>query len=205
MSTLRIDHTVTSGTFTLDGETFDVDNNVWIIGDDQECFVIDAPHDVSKILTVIAGRRVKAILCTHAHDDHVRVAPELAEATGAPIWLHPDDQPLWHQSHPKRSWDEDLGDGDILSIGNEEVHVLHTPGHSPGGVSLYCPSLQAVFTGDTLFKGGPGSTGRSFSDHDMIITSIRGRLFALPPETSVHTGHGDNTTIGAEEQNVSYS
>ena len=71
----RIDHTVTSGTFSLDGQTFDVDNNVWVIGNDEECVVIDAPHDVEKILAAVAGRTVKAIICTHAHDDHVRVAP----------------------------------------------------------------------------------------------------------------------------------
>ena len=78
--TARIDHLVTSGTFSLDGETFDVDNNVWIIGDDDECVVIDAPHDVDAIMDVVGDRRVKAIVCTHAHDDHVRFAPELADA-----------------------------------------------------------------------------------------------------------------------------
>ena len=76
---LRVDHGVTSGTFSLDGQTFDVDNNVWVVGDDETCVVIDAPHDVDAILEVVGGRRVTAILLTHAHDDHVRVAPELAE------------------------------------------------------------------------------------------------------------------------------
>ena len=89
-----------SGTFTLDGETFDVDNNVWVIGDDEECVVVDAPHDVDAILAVVGGRKVKAIVCTHAHDDHVRVAPALREAVVAPILLHPDDKPLWDESKP---------------------------------------------------------------------------------------------------------
>ena len=93
--TARIDHGVVSGTFSLDGETFDVDNNIWVVGDDEECLVIDAPHDVDGILRVVGGREVKAIVCTHAHDDHVRVAPELALRTGAPILLHPDDAPVW--------------------------------------------------------------------------------------------------------------
>jgi hydroxyacylglutathione hydrolase len=83
----RVDHTVTSGTFSLDGQTFDVDNNVWVAGDDTECVVLDAPHDVPAILDVVASRRVRAIIATHAHDDHVRVAPELAAATGAPVLL----------------------------------------------------------------------------------------------------------------------
>jgi hydroxyacylglutathione hydrolase len=76
--------------------------------------------------------------------------------------------------------------------------VLHTPGHAPGAVCFYAPALGAVFTGDTLFNGGPGATGRSYSDHDTIVASIRSRLLSLPPETIVHTGHGDDTTIGAE-------
>ena len=96
---LRVDHAVVPGTFSLDGETYDVDNNVWVVGDDEQCLVIDAPHDVDAILEVVAGRTVKAIVCTHAHDDHVRVAPALRVATGAPILLHPDDRPLWELTH----------------------------------------------------------------------------------------------------------
>lgn len=195
---MSITHTVTAGTFSLDGQTFDVENNVWIVGDDREVIVIDAPHDVDAILAAVDGREVKAIVCTHAHDDHVRVAPELAERTGAPIWLHPADEPLWRLTHGDRRWDADLTDGQRIAVGGVELEVLHTPGHAPGAVCLYAPSLGCVFTGDTLFSGGPGATGRSFSDADLIVESIRARLFALPPETVVHTGHGDDTTIAAE-------
>jgi glyoxylase-like metal-dependent hydrolase (beta-lactamase superfamily II) len=85
-----------------------------------------------------------------------------------------------------------------VTIGHTELEVLHTPGHSPGGVCLYSADLGAVFTGDTLFQGGPGATGRSFSDYDTLATSIRTKLFALPRDTVVHTGHGGSTTIGAE-------
>lgn len=194
----RIDHAVTSGTFTLDGETFDVDNNVWVIGDDTECLVIDAPHSVEGILAAVDGRRVKAIVCTHAHDDHVRVAPELREKVIAPILLHPDDRPLWELTHTDYLWDADLTDGQTLTIGGTTLHVLHTPGHAPGAVCLYAPDLGAVFTGDTLFHGGPGATGRSYSDRPTLEASIRAKLFALPDETIVHTGHGEDTTIGAE-------
>ncbi len=194
----RIDHTVTSGTFSLDGQTFDVDNNVWVIGDDQECVVIDAPHDVDAILAVVGDRKVKAIVCTHAHDDHVRVAPELRERTGAPIMLHPDDRPVWELTHPDLLWDVDLADGQVIEVGGTTLEVLHTPGHAPGAVCLYAADHGCVFTGDTLFQGGPGATGRSFSDRPTIEASIRSRLFALPDATVVHTGHGDDTSIGAE-------
>ncbi|GAB7039773.1 MULTISPECIES: MBL fold metallo-hydrolase [Catenuloplanes] len=194
----RIDHTVTSGTFSLDGQTFDVDNNVWVLGDDTECVVIDAPHDVDAILRVVGGRTVKAILATHAHDDHVRRAPALAEATGAPIWLHPDDLVVWRLTHPDVTIDGELSDGQTIEVGGVALHVLHTPGHAPGACCFHVPALGAVFTGDTLFQGGPGATGRSFSSFDTIVESIRTKLLTLPAETVVHTGHGDSTTIGAE-------
>jgi glyoxylase-like metal-dependent hydrolase (beta-lactamase superfamily II) len=194
----RIDHTVTSGTFSLDGQTFEVDNNVWVLGDDVECVVIDAPHDVEAILAVVGERRVKAIVCTHAHDDHVRVAPDLRERTGAPILLHPDDRPLWELTHPDLLWDVDLSDEQVFEVGGMSVRVLHTPGHAPGAVCLYVADHGCVFTGDTLFQGGPGATGRSYSDRPTIEASIRTRLFALPDATVVHTGHGADTTIGAE-------
>ncbi|WP_034263390.1 MBL fold metallo-hydrolase [Actinospica robiniae] len=194
----RIDHGVTSGTFSLDGETFEVDNNVWVIGDDSECIVIDAPHSVDGILKVVDGRRVKAIVCTHAHDDHVRVAPELRERVIAPILLHPDDRPLWELTHEDELWDAELADGQELTVAGTTLQVLHTPGHAPGAVCLYAPELGAVFTGDTLFHGGPGATGRSYSDRPTLVDSIRAKLFALPDDTIVHTGHGEDTTIGAE-------
>ncbi|WP_370325974.1 MBL fold metallo-hydrolase [Euzebya sp.] len=194
----RIDHTTTSGTFSLDGETFDVDNNVWVLGDDEECLVVDAPHDVAAILEVVGDRRVTAIVCTHAHDDHVAVAPALAERTGAPILLHPDDRVLWDQTHPDRAPDGDLADGQELVVAGVSVQVLHTPGHAPGAVCLHVPELGVVFSGDTLFQGGPGATGRSFSDFPTILASIRGRLFELGDDTRVLTGHGDETRIGDE-------
>ncbi|MFC0007679.1 MBL fold metallo-hydrolase [Micromonospora siamensis] len=196
--TARVDHAVTSGTFSLDGQTFDVDNNVWVIGDDTECVVVDAPHDVPAVLRAVGGRRVLAILATHAHDDHVRVAPELARATGAPVLLHPADRVLWDLVHPDTPPDGELADGQAVEVAGTTLRVLHTPGHSPGACSLYAPDLAAVFTGDTLFAGGPGATGRSYSDFGTIVESIRSRLFTLPPQTVVHTGHGDDTTIGAE-------
>lgn len=198
----RVDHAVVSGTFSLDGETHEVDNNVWVIGDDEQCIVVDAPHDVDAILEVVAGRAVKAIVCTHAHDDHVRVAPELRRRTGAPILLHPDDRPLWELTHTDELWDVDLTDGQVLTIGGAAVTVIHTPGHAPGAVCLYVHDLGCVFTGDTLFQGGPGATGRSYSDAEVIKDSVRRRLLDLPDDTVVHTGHGPDTTIGAERDSI---
>ncbi len=191
---IRIDHAVTSGTFSLDGQTFDVDNNVWVIGDDDSCVVIDAPHSVPDILKVVGDRKVTAVLLTHGHDDHVRVAPELAAATGAPLLMHPADEPLWQLTHPGVPMPQPLADGQQIA----GLTVLHTPGHSPGAVCFYAPELGCVFTGDTLFQGGPGATGRSYSDRPTIEQSIRERLLPLAPTTVVHTGHGADTTIAAE-------
>lgn len=204
MSGARVDHAVSSGTFSLDGETFDVDNNIWVVGDDTECVVIDAPHSVDDILALVGDRRVKAIACTHAHDDHVRVAPALREQVTAPILLHPADRPLWELTHGGEDdpaaylWDIDLADGMDIKVAGTTLTVLHTPGHAPGAVCFYAPDLGCVFTGDTLFQGGPGATGRSFSDRATLEASIRDQLFALPDHTIVHTGHGDDTTIAAE-------
>ena len=193
----RIEHLVTSGTFSLDGGTWDVDNNVWLVGDDDEVIVVDAAHDAAAIEAAVDGRALVAIVCTHGHDDHIGAAGTLADATGAPILLHPADQMLWDVVHPDRTPSQ-LADGDRLEVAGIEVTVLHTPGHSPGGVCLHAPALGVVLTGDTLFHGGPGATGRSFSDFGTILDSIRERLLTLPAQTRVLTGHGDETTIGAE-------
>ena len=198
--TARIDHVVTSGTFSLDGGTWDVDNNVWVVGDDDEVVVIDAAHDAEAIQAAVAGRRVTAIICTHAHDDHINAAAALASATQAPVKLHPDDDELWKRVYPDTAY-QPLADGDVIEVAGTTLTVLHTPGHAPGAVCLHAPELSALFSGDTLFQGGPGATGRSFSSFPTIIDSITERLLTLPPETVVHTGHGDTTTIGAEAPN----
>lgn len=193
-----IDHVVTSGTFNLDGGSFDVDNNVWIVGDDAEVFVVDAAHDADAIAAAVGDRRVKAIVCTHAHDDHVNQAPALADRFSVPILLNPAEMVLWDMTWPDRKPDRELADGQTLSAGGIDLRVLQTPGHSPGSSCLYAPELGVVFTGDTLFQGGPGATGRSYSDFDTIIESIRTTLLTLPGDTRVRTGHGDSTRIGDE-------
>src|SRR5699024_10441396 len=121
--------------------------NVWIIGDDKECVVIDAPHDVAALRSAIGDRWVRGVLCTHAHDDHVRVAPALADAVEAPIYLHSDDLVLWRMTHPNREPDHELTDGQQLDVAGSAIHVLHTPGHAPGAVCFSVPDAEAVFTG----------------------------------------------------------
>lgn len=200
----RIERVVTYGTFSLDGGTWDVDNNVWIIGNDEAVVIIDPAHEVDKIAAKVAGRRVEKILLTHAHDDHIRAAKEAADRFDAPVHLNPADRVLWEMVYPSWDFDVELADGDRLVIGDTELTVLATPGHSPGSVCYYAPSLSwensqgVVFSGDTLFQGGPGATGRSYSDFPTIIESIRTRLLTLPESTAVLTGHGDSTGIGLE-------
>ena len=199
---MSIEHLVTSGTFSLDGGTWDVDNNVWIVGDDREVIVIDAAHDAAPIVQAVNGRRVAAIALTHGHNDHINAAVALQDSVDAPILLHPDDLMLWHVVYPDRDPDGGLTDRGVLRAGGAELGVLHTPGHSPGGCCFHVADVDIVFSGDTLFCGGPGATGRSFSDYDTIVASIRERLFALPSSTVVHTGHGESTTIGAEAETL---
>ncbi|TLH64473.1 Zn-dependent hydrolase, partial [Mycolicibacterium cosmeticum] len=192
-----ITRVVTSGTFSLDGGTWDVDNNIWLVGDDSDVIVFDAAHTAAPIIEAVAGRNVVAVICTHGHNDHITVAPELATTLDAPVFLHPADDMLWREIHPDTDF-RSVEDGLVLTAGGIEVHALHTPGHSPGSVCWSAPALNAVISGDTLFQGGPGATGRSYSSFPTILESISTKLGTLPDETVVYTGHGDTTTIGGE-------
>lgn len=194
----RIDRVVTTGTCTLHGQTRQCQNNVWLLGDDQEALVIDAAHDTDAIRAAIGARQVGAVACTHAHADHINVALTLSTAVGAPVLLHPDDDELWDVTHPDRRPDGDLVPGEILRVASLEIRVLDTSGHTPGSVSLYVAALQTVFTGDALVAGAPCATGRSPDDIATPVGLIREQLLSLPPQTRVLPGHGSATTVRAQ-------
>lgn len=195
---MSIEQVITTGIFSLDGGDFEVENNIWIVGDDSQVVVIDAAHDHGPIVEAVGDRTTVAIIATHGHNDHINAAGALADALDAPVWLHPDDLMLWRDVYPDRPPDESLAEGTTFAVGGAHLRVIHTPGHTPGGCCLYDEAAGVVFSGDTLFRGGPGATGRSFSDFHTIIASIRDRLLILPDTTRTLPGHGDETTIGDE-------
>ncbi|MCA2256007.1 MBL fold metallo-hydrolase [Mycobacterium intracellulare] len=194
---LCIERVVTRGTFKLDGGSWEVENNIWLLGDDSDVLIVDAAHHAEPIIDAVAGRNVVAVVCTHGHNDHITVAPELGKSLLAPVLLHPADAMLWEEVHGDAAY-WPLHHGQRIGVAGTEIEVLHTPGHSPGSVCLYLGALDAVFSGDTLFSGGPGATGRSYSDFPTIVASISQRLGQLPDNTTVYTGHGNSTTLGDE-------
>lgn len=198
---VRVERVITTGTFALDGGEWAVDNNIWLVGNDDEVLIIDAAHEAEPIIEAIEGRTVTAIVLTHGHNDHINASGVLQKATGAPRWIHDEDRMLWDAEFPDHAPDASLVDGQSIEIAGVTLQVLHTPGHAPGAVCLYNAGLGVLFSGDTLFDGGPGATGRSYSDFDTIVGSISERLLTLPAETLVLTGHGGSTTIGAEAPN----
>ena len=189
--------------------------NCSIFGDEQtrEAIVIDPGDDVSQILELLAkhGLRVKAIVITHAHIDHIGGAQELKRITKAPVYMNLNDAGLQAMMATQAAWlgvptpesveiDAPLNDGATLQLGQTEFHVLHTPGHTQGSISLWIPSERKLVAGDTLFSGSIGRTDLPGGDGRQILRSIHQKLLPLPEETTVIPGHGDITTIGQEKE-----
>ena len=193
-----IERVVTHGTFELDGGSWEVDNNIWIVGDDNEVVVFDAAHDAGPIVDAVGGRNVVAVVCTHGHNDHVTVAPELGEALDAPVLLHPADDVLWRMTHPDKDF-RAVDDGETLQRRRHRTARACTPRATRRARCAGTPPSWARCSPATpCSRAGPGATGRSYSDFPTILESISDRLGTLPGDTVVYTGHGDTTTIGDE-------
>jgi glyoxylase-like metal-dependent hydrolase (beta-lactamase superfamily II) len=172
----------------------EMDNNVYLLRDvaRDRALLIDAAADATRILSEVGDTTLEAIVTTHGHWDHHRALVEVAEATGATVVHHPDDE----DQTPRRA-DRPAEDGMTLAFGDAEVRLLHTPGHTPGSTCVLLGERH-LFTGDTLFPGGPGGTFGDEEAFRAIMRSLRERVFALDDEVHVHPGHGDDTTLGAE-------
>ena len=199
---MSIELVTTEGVFALGGGEWEVENNIWLVGDDKEVLIFDAAHDHQPIIDAVNGRNVKGIVLTHGHNDHINAAVALRDAVDAPIMLHEFDRFLWDVVYPEHDFDAPIEPGRTLRVAGHELTILHTPGHSPGCCCFHDVATGVVVSGDTLFCGGPGATGRVYSDEPTILASIRDVLLALPDHTIVHTGHGDTTTIGNERDRV---
>jgi glyoxylase-like metal-dependent hydrolase (beta-lactamase superfamily II) len=174
--------------------------NAWIIGDDEEVIVIDPGRDPAGVLDAVHDREVLAVICTHGHLDQVAAAPEVAEPDEAPVALHPKDRMLWLDAHPEDVAEIEMSDGGFFEVADVRLEVIHTPGHTPGSVSLYCEDVDVVFTGHALAASGPVMHDGEFPDFAGQLTAIGEYLLTLPGTTRVLPGEGEETTIGAAEK-----
>ena len=189
--------------------------NCSIFGDEtsREGLVVDPGDEIEDILEIIKrhGLTVKAIVITHAHIDHIGGAQKLKQATGAPVYMNPNDAELQKMLDVQASWlgvrppeavkiDVDAKDGDRLVVGATEFHVLHTPGHTQGSISVWIPGEKKLVAGDTLFRDSIGRTDLPGGNGKQILRSIHSKLLPLPEDTVVIAGHGDQTTIGREKR-----
>lgn len=189
--------------------------NCSIFGDEKsrEAIVIDPGDNIDQILAILARHslKVKAIVITHAHIDHIGGAAKLKAATDAPVHMNASDQELYDHLDVQASWlqmktperteiDTEARDGDALALGDAVFHVLHTPGHTQGSISLWIPAENKLIAGDTLFRDSIGRTDLPGGDGRQILRSIRDKLLQLPDDAAVVPGHGELTTIGRERE-----
>jgi len=173
------------------------DNNVYLLADvkAREALLIDAANEAPRILKELEGLHVSTILTTHGHADHVQALTAVRGSTGARFACHPDDEKMMPIPADHR-----VGDGEVFRFGDRELRAVHTPGHTPGSTCFTIDDL--LFSGDTLFPGGPGNTSGPGASFPTIIQSIRRSLFTLPDETRILPGHGKSTTIGVEREHL---
>jgi glyoxylase-like metal-dependent hydrolase (beta-lactamase superfamily II) len=172
------------------------ETNAWVIGDDDEVIVIDPGEDSGSVLDRVGDREILAVICTHGHPSHVAAAVEVAERDEAPVALHRADRLLWRTAHRGGDPEIEMADGGRFDVADVQLEVLHTGGHTPGSVSLYCADLEVVFTGDVLAANGPVAHEGVFADFPGQLTAIGERLLDLPAVTRVLPGHGEESTIG---------
>jgi hydroxyacylglutathione hydrolase len=188
--------------------------NCSIFGDEasREAIVVDPGDEIEGIVSVLEKHQltVKAIVITHAHIDHIGGAAKLKKLTGAPVWMNAADQELYDHLDMQAGWlgietppqteiDLPARDGDKLGLGGTDFHILHTPGHTPGSLSIWIPGATKLVAGDTLFRDSIGRTDLPGGDGRQILRSIHDKLLGLPGETVVIPGHGESTTIAREK------
>ena len=173
------------------------DNRVYVLScaESKKAVVIDAAAEPARILSACGGLEVQAILTTHGHSDHIQAVDAVQAALGTPFLLHPEDREI-----AARSFDAPLADSQEFELGTVNIHVIHTPGHTPGSVSFVVEPL--IFSGDTLFPGGPGATRWPYSSFGQIMDSVEKRLMVYPDPTVVYPGHGAETTLGDERPHL---
>ena len=178
--------------------TPDGERNVWFVGDDTECAVIDPAGDLGDLFGHCELRRLRAILWTSLLPQSVGTAITLADRTGAVIYLHSDDLVIWREAEPERRPNSTVPRGLVLNIGGLRLESIATPGVTPGALCWYAPALSAVFTGETLGARGWSGADIAVSERSTLMASIRVGLFSLPWQTVVHPGRGADTRIGTQ-------
>ena len=169
--------------------------NTWLIGDTEEVIVVDPGSDAEAVLTAASGRQILAVICTHGHREHVAAALEVAVRDEAPVALHRKDVLAWREAHPGEEPDIEMEEGGRFEVADVALEVLHTPGHSPGSVSLYCEGLGVVLSGDALTADGPAPHAGAYPDFPGQLSAIGQELLTLPPEVRVLPGHGEEITV----------